>query len=133
MSYLVDTDWVVDYLAGRTAVVQLLDELAPQGLAISIITFIEVYEGIYHSRDPQGTEAIFRAFLQAVKVLSITRTVARRTARIRGYLRQQKLPIDHRAFDLVIAGTALAYDLTLITRNLRHYRDIPDLKLYQQN
>ncbi len=130
MSYIVDTDWVIDYLRGQTQAIQLLDELSPQGLAISIITFIEVYEGIYRGRERQRTERIFRSFLRVVKVLEVTRTVARRTAHIRGYLRQQKLPTDNRAFDLVIAGTALSYDLTLVTRNLRHYNDIPELKLY---
>ncbi len=108
----------------------MLEELAPQGLAISVITFIEVCEGIYRSREPLRTERVFRSFLRVVKVLEITRTVARRTAHIRGHLGQQRLPTDNRAFDLVIAATALTYDLTLITRNLRHYNDIPDLKLY---
>jgi predicted nucleic acid-binding protein len=33
--------------------------------------------------------------------------------------------------DLLIAATALAYDLTLLTRNRRHFQRIPDLKLYE--
>src|SRR5688500_2468723 len=111
MNYLVDADWVIDYLRGQGQAIQLLDELGTQGLAISIITFIEVYEGIYRSRTPQPTERIFRSFMQVVKVLEVTRTVARRTAHIRGYLRQQRLPVNNRAFDLVIAATALTYDL----------------------
>lgn len=47
MSYLIDTDWVINYLGEQAQAIQLLEELAPQGLAISVITFIEVYEGIY--------------------------------------------------------------------------------------
>lgn len=38
MNYLVDTDWVVDYLKGRTPVVDRLHSLAPEGLAVSLIT-----------------------------------------------------------------------------------------------
>jgi predicted nucleic acid-binding protein len=33
--------------------------------------------------------------------------------------------------DLLIAATALEEDLTLVTRNTRHFERIPDLKLYQ--
>ena len=46
MSYLVDTDWVVDYLKGRPDAVELLQSLAPEGLSMSIITYGEIYEGI---------------------------------------------------------------------------------------
>jgi predicted nucleic acid-binding protein len=33
--------------------------------------------------------------------------------------------------DLLIAATALDHDLTLVTRNRRHFERIPDLTLYQ--
>ena len=52
MSYLVDSDWVADYLKGRSGAVSLLDGLFCDGIAISIITFGEVYEGIYYGSDP---------------------------------------------------------------------------------
>jgi predicted nucleic acid-binding protein len=31
--------------------------------------------------------------------------------------------------DLLIAATALVYDLTLVTHNTRHFQGIPDLRL----
>ncbi len=40
MSYLVDTDWVIDHLHD---VSDKLAELAPDGLAISIISLVELY------------------------------------------------------------------------------------------
>jgi predicted nucleic acid-binding protein len=51
MKYLVDSDWVIDYLAGRQQAITLLSSLAIEGLAISLITFGEIYEGIYYGRD----------------------------------------------------------------------------------
>ena len=38
--------------------------------------------------------------------------------------------VNSRALDLLIAATALEYDLTLVTRNTEDYGDIPGLKLY---
>lgn len=50
-------------------------------------------------------------------------------ARIRGDLRRQGLLIGD--LDLLIAATAIHYDLTLITRNLTHFQRAPDLKLHR--
>ena len=47
MNYLVDTDWVINYLRGEQQTVHLLRNLYEEGLAISVITFSEIYEGIF--------------------------------------------------------------------------------------
>ena len=44
--YLVDSDWAISYLSNRPNAVALLDRLVEDGLAMSIITYAEVYEGI---------------------------------------------------------------------------------------
>lgn len=72
MRFLVDSDWVADYLKGRAAAVELLDSLVGDGLAISIITYAEVLEGIYYGHDPARSEAVFQRFLRGVAVLGIT-------------------------------------------------------------
>jgi len=131
MRYLVDTDWVVDYLSGQKAADELFTALLPEGIAISIITFSEIYEGIYGSRNPQRAEAAFRAFLREVAVLGINRAVAKRNGQIRRELRRQHRQIAHRAFDLLIAATTLEHSLTLVTRNLDDYADIPGLDIYE--
>lgn len=131
MKYLIDTDWVVDYLTGQESARILFDTLLPHGIAISIISFSEIYEGIYTSRDPELAARVFRAFLQRTSVLGISRAVAKRNGQIRGELRQRNRPINHRAFDLLIAATALEHDLALVTRNTQDYADIPGVVFYQ--
>ena len=132
MKYLVDTDWVVDYLVGVESARDLFDLLLPNGIAISIITHSEIYEGIYGSPNPKQAEEAFRDLLRRMTVLDVTRQVAKENAKLRGELRRLKHPITQRAFDLLIAATAIAHNLTLVTRNLRDYEDVPNLKLYQQ-
>ena len=63
MKYLIDSDWVADALKGRPDAASLLSQLAPQGIAISTITYGEVYEGIYYGSDPIRYERVFRQFL----------------------------------------------------------------------
>jgi tRNA(fMet)-specific endonuclease VapC len=131
MSYLIDTDWVVEYLKGREPVVTVLPQLRHDGLAISLITFGEIYEGIYAGHDRDQHEAIFWRFLRRVNVLSLNKTILRHFARIRSQLRAQGQLIGD--LDLLIAATAIYYDLTLLTHNTRHFSRIPNLKLYQMN
>lgn len=43
--YLIDTDWIIDALHGQATALQTLIDLALQGLAISHLTYGELYEG----------------------------------------------------------------------------------------
>ncbi len=129
MNYLVDSHYIADYLKGRSLAVDLLHTLLQEGIAISIITFAEVYEGIYYGHDSTRYTAIFQQFLRGVSLLSITRSVAKRYALIRGALAQQGQLIDQS--DLFIAATAIEHNLTLVTRNLKDFGRIPSLKLYK--
>ena len=128
MSYLIDTDWVIEYLKGKQEADQLLDPLVHDGLAISLITYGEILEGIYYGRDPKRHEQIFRAFLHATPILQLTERCMERFAHIRGELRAKGQLIGDA--EILIATTALDYDLTLVTQNIHHFNRIPNLKLY---
>src|SRR5687768_10375871 len=111
MTYLIDTDWVISALKGRADAQTLLATLSPFGLAISLITYGEVYEGIYRGTDPVRHEAGFTAFLHGVKLVSLDEEVMKRFALIRGQLRAAGNLIGD--FDLLIAATAIQHQLTL--------------------
>ncbi len=127
MTYLVDSDWVADYLDGRQLAVALLARHTPSGIAISLVTYGEIVDGIYYGHDPKRAEATFRAFLRGVPVLPLNWSVMQRFARIRGELRGRRLLIPDP--DPLIAATALHNQIILISRNRRHFECIPDLQL----
>lgn len=129
MRYPLDTDFVIDHLTGQQDARDTLAQLLPDGVAISIITFSEIYEGIYGSRDSRAAARAFTTFLREDLVLPISRSVAKRNARLRLELRRQERPITHRALDLLIAATAREHDLILVTRNRKDYEDVADLTL----
>jgi predicted nucleic acid-binding protein len=131
MAYLIDSDVVIDHLADDPAAQRLLDRLTPDGLTISMITYLEVYQGTLVSPDPEQAQAKLDAFLAAVPVTPFSAEVARRCARLRAELQQQGKRVRSRALDLLTAATALEHELTLVTRNLSDYADIPSLALYE--
>jgi len=57
-------------------------------------------------------------------------TVAKRCAALREQLKHEQKRVKSRALDLINATIALEHDLTLVTRNVEDYQDIPDLELY---
>jgi tRNA(fMet)-specific endonuclease VapC len=128
VKYLVDTDWVVDWLSGQQRAIDLLAQLSVEGLAISALTYAEIYEGVYYGRDPRAAEAVFKRFLQDVPVLMINRSVLKRYAMLRGDLRRRGLLIGDP--DSLIAATALFHNLSLVTRNLAHFQRVPGLAIY---
>jgi predicted nucleic acid-binding protein len=71
MRYLVDTDWVAEYLVNRERTVTLLDRLAPEGLGISLMTYGAIYEGVLYGRDPARAEAVFRAPPAATSLVEV--------------------------------------------------------------
>ena len=133
MPYLIDTDWVIDLLASVPEAVQLLDRLAQDGIAISIITYMEAYQGVERSPHPEEAQNKLRAFLDSLPVVSLSPAVAQRCARLRETLRKQGKRVNARSLDLIIAATALEYNLTLVTRNTEDYADVPGLKLYRSS
>ena len=129
MKYLVDTDFVVDYLKGKPESIKALTSLANKGLVISIITYGEIYEGIYFGHDPKTAERGFLQFLRGVSLLLLNRAVMKNFARIRGYLRRKGEIIGDP--DIMIAATATVNGLTLITRNKKDFQKIEGLKLFR--
>ena len=131
MRYLVDSDWIADYLKGRPQAMQLLNRLAGAGLAVSILSLGEVLEGIIHGYDAnrRAHEAGLRNFLRGVDVLPLTRAGAHRFAEIRGDLRRKGKLIGD--LDLLIAATAISYRLRLVSRDL-HFRRVPGLDLHDE-
>ncbi|HEY7909570.1 MAG TPA: type II toxin-antitoxin system VapC family toxin [Thermomicrobiales bacterium] len=126
MKYLVDIDWVIDALANIPAAITPLRQLAHDGIAVSMISFGELYDGAYGSRVPLTEIARIQQFLSSYPVINLSDAIMDRFAQTRTLLRSQGMLIPN--MDILIA---LAHNLTLLTRNVRHFQRIPGLARYQ--
>ncbi len=125
--YLIDTDWVIHYLNDHAAIVKRLNELKTEGLALSVISLAELYEGVYYSTDPEGNERDLNDFLQGVELIGIDEETSKKFGKERGRLRATGKTIGD--FDLLIGVTAIQHNLTLFTNNVRHFEVINGLLL----
>jgi predicted nucleic acid-binding protein len=125
--YLLDSDSLINFLNGDKKMVEAVYKIHKKGIATSVICLAEVLEGLYTLSDKRKTGE-FEKFISAVEVFPVDETTAREFARIRKALRKKGQLIDN--FDLLIAATCLAHDLTLVTGNLTHFKRIGGLKIY---
>ncbi|MBU1209064.1 MAG: type II toxin-antitoxin system VapC family toxin [Proteobacteria bacterium] len=127
-SYLIDTDWVIDHFNKIVRITQKLKEFKPDGVALSVISLAELYEGVYYSKDPIKSQKVLNAFLKDFQVLGVDAEICKVFGKERGRLRHQRKIVSD--FDLLIASTCLHYDLTLLTNNRRHYEMVEGLKIF---
>lgn len=129
MPYLLDTNILLYQVAGVPEPVSLVSSLAPDGIAISIVTYMEVYQSTLRAANPAEAQVRLTEYLDSVPILAFSESTARRCAEVREALRRQGKRVRQRALDLLIAATALEHDLTLVTRNRADFEDIPDLRI----
>ena len=126
MIYLLDADWIISFLNGRSEAVEAVSRLADEGIVVSIITWGEIYEGLLAVPEPERRLAQFEEFTLNLDLIAPDIVVARYYAQTRAQLRSQGLLIPDN--DLWIAATALAFDLTLVSRD-DHFTRIPGLRI----
>lgn len=128
MTWLLDTCVLSDFARGEAQTLERLRALAPSVLAVSSITVMEVEYGL--ALAPSRTDRlgpVMRALLGAIPILPYAAEDARASAAVRAALDRKGRPIG--AYDILIAGTALARGLTLVTSNVREFGRISGLQV----
>jgi predicted nucleic acid-binding protein len=133
MPYLFDSDWLIKFLASPDAAPALAERFLQEEPSISVITYLEVYQGAAYGETPDVSIRRLEELVASSRLLVITPEIARRCAYLRHHLAKQGKRVRPRAFDLLIASTALEHDLTLVTNNTKDYADIPRLRIYRES
>lgn len=100
---------------------------APSEIAIPAIVVYEIETGIAKSRDPAKRRGQLNQLIDLLNILPFDQAAANKAATIRAVLEDTGQPIG--PLDMLIAGTALACDATLVTRNLREFGRVPNLSV----
>ena len=77
VTYLLDTDWVVDYLQEKLSAVEMIQRLHPDGLGISIMTLAELELGVSGSRNPEAARQGLDDFLTSVEVFGLSEDICK--------------------------------------------------------
>jgi tRNA(fMet)-specific endonuclease VapC len=133
--YLLDTDTLSHLYSGNVNVVRNLKAIEDSEVGITIITKAEVLRGRidYVLKAENGAnllkaqELLFRTeeLLSQLLIVPISQAASLEFERLRGVSKYRKIG---RA-DLLIASIILVHRATLVTRNKRHFQQIPGLRI----
>ena len=126
--YLLDTNIVSEVLRRRPdpKVIARLSQVEPEEIHASVITLFELRFGSMLRDDAaKFWQKIETEILPLVRWLDVDRSVASKAGDIAAKLQKLGTPIG--VNDCLIAGTALAHNLVLVSRNVRHFEKITEL------
>lgn len=126
MTYLLDTNIISAHLRRP---VGLQHRFIQHGgrIAVSTIVLAELYAWAFGKPDPWPLLETIEECLEDITILDFDAASAREFGRLRVELRRQGIIVSPP--DLMIASTAFAHDLIVVTDNTRHFEVIPDLRL----
>ena len=126
MPYLVDTNVCSEYLRRGGKVFHRFLQHSGR-LYMSVVTFSELTAWAYKQKDPSRIQAKVAELIEIVPVLPFDLKAAEIAGRIRG--QHLRIGISFSPSDLMIASTAIAYDLTLVTHNVSDFQRVPGLHI----
>lgn len=125
--YILDTNTLIYYFKGQGRIAQNFAAIPPQEIAVSTIVLFELQVGIAKSNSPAKRIQQVRQLLSQVNLVLFDSDAALAAANIRAHLEQQGTSIG--PMDVLIAGTAVALQATLVTHNVKEFARVPDLTL----
>lgn len=128
MNYLIDTCTISDFFKKNPQVVEHFKGVSPNQIYISTISVMEVEYGLKLSPDRERKiRPLWNALTGQVQIIPISEKCAIAAASLRAKLKNTGLPIG--PFDILIAGSALANNLTVVTSNLKEFQRLSEISI----
>lgn len=128
LKYLLDTNACIIYIKFPNSLIRSRLQGTPTTeIAVSSIVKYEMFYGSLRSSDPHRSRQLQKSFLDQFESLPFDDSVCEHAAKIRADLTKAGTIIG--ANDILIAATALAHDLTLITHNVSEFSRVNGLRI----
>jgi len=125
--FMLDTNTLIYFFKGMGKVEENLFSHSPRDIFIPSLVIYELQVGIAKSNNPQKREKQLVTLLEQVNVIPFEEREAKASALIRADLEKKGTPIG--PLDILIAGSAKAHNLTLVTHNTREFMRVEGLTL----
>ena len=125
--YALDTNTVIYFFKDLGKVKERLLKIKPKDIFIPSIVCYELKFGILKTTQPQKKLNQLSQLLDTCNICSFGKKEYESSAEIRTNLEKKGQSIG--PLDVLIAGTALANNYILVTRNIREFKRVEGLKL----
>jgi tRNA(fMet)-specific endonuclease VapC len=127
LSYLLDTNICSFAIMGHPKAFARLADLDNTQWCISSIVLAELQYGLTKGKLSPGSKNALELFLRMAAVVPFDSKAARSASQVRFDL--ERIGKAAGAVDQLIAGHAISLGLVLVTDNLKHFENVPGLKL----
>ncbi|MDR0865837.1 MAG: PIN domain-containing protein [Candidatus Symbiothrix sp.] len=127
IQYILDTNICVFFLRGKLNFNEFIKGEWRESCCISEVTVLELHFGAANSNNPKKHHEAINVFLHGLTVFPIARC-AEVYAKEKTRFRKLGTPLNDE-FDLIIGASAIANDLTLITDNVKHFKNFENIKI----
>jgi len=117
--YVLDTNTLIYFFKGKGRIAERLFTETPANIGIPAIVVYELETGIAKTASPLKRTRQLKALLEAATLLPFNVNEAKASAAIRARLEKKGMPIG--PLDVLIAGTAVANQATLVSHNLSEF------------
>jgi len=124
--YVLDSDVAVEFLRGREEVVRSV--LSLESVCTTVITVAELSYGVHKSQNPERHRKKLSDFVRGIRIFTINLPVCDKFGELKAHLAKIGRPAED--FDIFIASICIVNGCHLITRNRKHYQDVPGLRIY---
>ncbi|NEQ79422.1 MAG: type II toxin-antitoxin system VapC family toxin [Moorea sp. SIO2I5] len=124
---LLDTNILSYFLRGDAAIVEKFRAYRQHYsyISFSIFTYYEIKSGLTY-RDAQKKMQQFEQLTEVSEVIPFDEAIANTASEVYSNLRNRGLVVA--PIDLFIGATALCYDYTVATANIKHFQHIQNLQ-----
>lgn len=121
---LCDTNIILEFLKGNERITKELETIRKKNIRISVITSMEIIYGALNKKELQQLVKT----INRLHVIQVTPEISQLASEMMiDFTLSHNLDIS----DSTIAATAIMYDLPIYTLNLKDFRYIPNLRLYE--
>ena len=125
--YILDTNTLIYYFKGMGNVSQKLLSKSPKNIGVPAIVLYELEVGIAKSDSPKKRMKQLQEIISLINVIPFSEKEAKVSASIRAILEKKGTPIG--PYDILIAGTALAHQAVLVSRNTSEFERVDKLQI----
>lgn len=121
---LCDTNIIIEFYKGNGKIVEILQKIGVENIVISSVTAAELVFGAINKHELKTINA---------DIAQLNLTLLNEIISEQFLLLMQKYSLSHKLDlpDALIAATAIVNDLELYTLNVKHFKYIHKLKLFQ--
>ena len=121
---LCDTNIFIEVFRNNAKIEKILCDIGVDNIVVTDVIKAELFFGALNKRELQAIEKLLNDFIS----LNIQHKISKMAVDfVKNYCLSHKMNFP----DALIAATAIYYDIELFTLNIKHFKYIPNIKLYQ--